>query len=813
MLTTARYSSGTVSKNLILFLALIPVSFGCIQCAPPASQEAPVQVADINPELLDQPWEAGWITPPTADPTAYGVYHFRRTFDLDSAPESFVIHVSGDNRYRLFVNGRSVAVGPARGDLQHWNFLSIDIGPYLSSGPNVLSAVVWNFANQSPIAQVTFETGLLVQGNSELESVVNTNGEWKVIQNPAYSPISTRGMVRGYFAAGAGEQVDGPQYIWGWQDPSYDDSEWLAAEVSHVAYPGGIPIPEEYAGWHLVPREIPMMEEREIRIPSVDRQAGIDTDGAFLRDGSSSLTVPANTTATLLLDQEELVTAYPVIQASGGRDARITLTYAEALVDADGQKGNRDVIEGKEILGYQDVFVPDGGTDRTWQSLWFRTWRYLQMDVETGDEPLTIQDMHAIYTAYPFQENGAFASSEPSLADIWEVGWRTARLCAFETYADCPYYEQLQYIGDTRIQTLISLYVSGDDRLMRQAITAFDHSRIPEGITRSRYPDRLQQLIPTYSLIWIAMVHDYWLYRGDDAYLQGFLPGIRGVVDWYEQYIDDTGMLGGVPHWNFVDYADGFGRGEPPGASEGNSSVTSLQFAYALDYAAELSADYGRAEEADHYRELSEGLKEATYRLCWDEGRQLVADTPEKTLFSQHANTLAVLTDAIPEGRQADLMRRILDDGTLTQATYYFRFYVDAALQKTGLADLYVDRLQPWHTMLDLGLTTFAEKPEPARSDAHAWSAVPNYGFLALVCGIQPAEKGFRSVFIEPALGTLDWIEGTMPHQLGEIRVDLRKTDSGGVSGSVTLPEGLTGTFRWGDSVIELPSGQTRIGL
>jgi hypothetical protein len=158
-------------------------------------------------------------------------------------------------------------------------------------------------------------------------------------------------------------------------------------------------------------------------------------------------------------------------------------------------------------------------------------------------------------------------------------------------------------------------------------------------------------------------------------------------------------------------------------------------------------------------------------------------------------------------------MRRILDDETLTQATYYFRFYVDAALQETGLADLFVSRLQPWYTMLDDGLTTFVEEPEPTRSDAHAWSASPNYSFLALVCGIQPAEKGFRSVLIEPALGTLDWIEGTMPHQLGDIRVDLRKTDSGGLSGSVTLPDGLTGTFRWGGSVIELLSGQTDISL
>ena len=78
---------------------------------------------------------------------------------------------------------------------------------------------------------------------------------------------------------------------------------------------------------------------------------------------------------------------------------------------------------------------------------------------------------------------------------------------------DTPYYEQLQYIGDTRIQALISYTVGGDDRLARQALEAFNVSRIPDGITRSRYPEFPAQNIPTFSLLWIGMLRDYWMYR------------------------------------------------------------------------------------------------------------------------------------------------------------------------------------------------------------------------------------------------------------------------------------------------------------
>ena len=101
------------------------------------------------------------------------------------------------------------------------------------------------------------------------------------------------------------------------------------------------------------------------------------------------------------------------------------------------------------------------------------------MDVTTQAEPLVVEDLHGAFTAYPFQMRAQFQSDDPELAKMWEVGWRTARLCAHETYMDCPYYEQLQYGGDTRIQALISLYMTGDDRLVKNAIESLDESRTP----------------------------------------------------------------------------------------------------------------------------------------------------------------------------------------------------------------------------------------------------------------------------------------------------------------------------------------------
>jgi hypothetical protein len=115
--------------------------------------------------------------------------------------------------------------------------------------------------------------------------------------------------------------------------------------------------------------------------------------------------------------------------------------------------------------------------------------------------------------------------------------------------------------------------MTGDDRLVRQAIEHFDASRIPDGITASRYPSALGQYIPTFSLIWVAMVHDYWMHRDDPAYVRALLPGVRGVLAWYERQVDDTGLLGPLPWWPFVDWAKEWPLGRPPGAISSLSAM------------------------------------------------------------------------------------------------------------------------------------------------------------------------------------------------------------------------------------------------
>ncbi|MFZ5496757.1 MAG: alpha-L-rhamnosidase C-terminal domain-containing protein [Verrucomicrobiota bacterium] len=777
----------------------------------PAARASLSGLPEPAPGLLTHRWTARWITHPAAPKADYGVWLFRRSFELAEKPARFVVHVTADARYQLWVNGRAVCRGPQASDPAEWRYESVDLAPWLQTGANVIAAQVRGYGDVAPYASMGQRTAFLLQGDTAAERIADTGPAWKVQRAEAYAPFQAdRAALRTFIVVGPGDRFDAARHPWGWQQPGFDDGAWSAPRVHGQGLPHGWGTDVDY--W-LKPRSIPLLEETPERLARVVRAGGVTPPAGFPAR-PAPFTVPAGTKAAILLDQGHLTNAYPQLTVSGGRGARVTLRYAEGLFDANRQKGHRHEHAGRDLLGLGDEFLPDGGALRLFAPMDFRTYRYLQLDIETGAEPLTIGDLSGVFTGYPFKENAAFSSDDPALARIWEVGWRTARLCAIDTYVDCPYYEQLQYIGDTRLQALISLYVSGDDRLMRNAIELFDRSRIPEGLTQSRYPSLSPQLINTFSLFWVDMLHDYWRHRSDDAFLRARLPGLQSVLAWFEAKLDPaTGLLGPLPYWTFVDWAAewhwneemGIG-GEPAGAHTGGSSIVTLQYAGTLRRAAELCRALGRADLAPHYEQVAAGLLAAVNRHCWDEKRQLYADTPARDVFSQHANVFAVLSGAVTGAAARDLIRRTADDDTLIQATTYFRFYLLRALKEAGLGDQYLARLGPWRDMLAQGLTTFAEKPDPTRSDCHAWSATPVYELLATVGGIEPASPGFATVRIAPHPGHLKQVSARMPHPRGEIVVSLQR-EGAALRAEVTLPEGVTGDFVWAGKTVALRSG------
>src|SRR5579863_10154781 len=151
-------------RPVLLFLF---VAIGCATAPPGFSQTSDLPGAEpaATPELpapAHRDWHAAWVTHPTAPLREPLVLHFRRSLELASLPASYKVRVSADNRFILFVNGRRVGDGPARGDLSHWRYERFDLAPFLRAGDNLITATVWNFGVYAPVAQMSDRTAFLL---------------------------------------------------------------------------------------------------------------------------------------------------------------------------------------------------------------------------------------------------------------------------------------------------------------------------------------------------------------------------------------------------------------------------------------------------------------------------------------------------------------------------------------------------------------------------------------------------------------------------------------------------------------------------
>ncbi len=175
-------------------------------------------------------WKASWITHPTAPLREPIVLHFRRSLQLESKPARYVVHVSADNRFILYVNGHRVGDGPARGDLAHWRYETFDLAPCLTAGANLVTATVWNFGIYAPTAQITDRTAFLLQGDGTLEADASTPKGWMVAIEPGRIAVPrTPGGLNGYMANGPGEELNAAAYDWQWNTPGDPGSAWVAA--------------------------------------------------------------------------------------------------------------------------------------------------------------------------------------------------------------------------------------------------------------------------------------------------------------------------------------------------------------------------------------------------------------------------------------------------------------------------------------------------------------------------------------------------------------------------------------------------------
>jgi hypothetical protein len=601
-----------------------------------------------------------------------------------------------------------------------------------------------------------------------------------------------------------------------WKDADADLSQWQDAKPYELGTPhdtnSGTGV---YTGHMLVPSTLPQVERFEKRINTVRQNDGVNIPKDWPAQ-KANVIIPAGKKVEILLDQEELTNGFFQLNFSKGNGADITIRYAEALYsDERGQhKGNRNEVEGKNFIGRFDKLISSGKDNQQFTSLDWRTFRYVKLEIETKGEGLEINDISSMFTGFPFKMNAQLDTDNQELLKMMEIGWRTARLCAIETYTDCPFYEQLQYLGDTRIQALVSIYNSGDDTLWKNYLRQADMSRNAEGITMGRAPSELAQYITPYALSYIYSIHDYMRYGKEKQLVLDLIPGAEQILHYFSKYQQADGRIKGLPGWNFSDwvYSEGWQMGVAQVGKDGGGILMDLQLLLALQMMTELENYRGNTFMASEYSQQAEHLKKGINNAYWDASKGLYAQTSEKKLFSQHANALAIITGMVTGDQAKQMAQKMLTDSTLSQCTVYYKFYLHEALVKAGLGDDFLNWLDIWRENIRMGLTTWGETSDVdgTRSDCHAWGASPNIEFFRTLLGIDSAAPQFAKVKIEPRLGDIKKIGGSMPHPQGNIKVNYQKNGNA-LKAEIELPAGVNGTLVWAGKSYNLKGGKNTV--
>jgi alpha-L-rhamnosidase len=722
-------------------------------------------------------WPAKWVTHPLATGSGAVVQAFRRTFTVPRE-QTIRIHVSADERYELYLDGQRIGRGPERSDRLDWAFETYDL--HLGAGQHTLVARSWWLSHfgPAPFAQVTVQPAFVLAAEVDDHSLLNTGfAPWEVKILGGYQYVSN-GPTR---STGAKVHVVGKDFAWdfergggdGWTKPQTvewaDDSNQLINQtLCPVLVPATLPAMIEqtiHVGRARHVQALNDIPSGEVVVRAADHLKGEAPAWDRLLAGSGLITIPARTVRRVIVDLGDYYCAYTDLVTTGGTGSLLRSWWAESLFlpevkeNAYGKnrvKGNRDEIEGKTFIGIGDTFEPDGGTGRLFNTLWWEAGRYIELIVATADEPLKIEQFSLRETRY-------------------------------------PHYEQMMYVGDSRLEVLTTYACCGDDRLPRKALRLFDESRKPPGFTQSRYPSRVEQTIPPFSAWWVGMVHDYAMWRDDPAFIRGLIPGVRGVLDTFMRFKTSDGFIAGPPGWNFMDWVPEWKFGIPPDGDVGGvSGPLNFKLAWIFKQAAELEDAFGEPELAALHRRRAQEISTASVKGFWDEGRGLFADDLKRTRFSEHTQCLALLGDVVDAQRRPQVVDHLFTDRRLSRTTVYFSHYLFETCAQTGRIAPLFDRLKLWFDLKGMGFKTTLEMPEPTRSDCHAWGAHPMYHYFATILGIRPTSPGFASVNIRPQLGPLQWAKGTMVHPKGLIEVDVKQAN-GTITGSVTLPRGLKG--------------------
>lgn len=734
---------------------------------------------------------------------------FRRTFVLETLPESALVQIACDNKYWMRVNGHSVTVegGLNRGPNEYDTYYDLlDIAHYLTEGENVLEILAWYWGETSHMTHyITSGTpGLIVSTDFGVQT---GDGQWLARVHPAYK---TGGELPNMYLGEYCEVYDARlESDEGWQP---------AIPAAEEAEAGSVP-------WgNLILRPTPQHRDFGLtEVPVEEAEVTAEEGKTVYR-----LTLPYNMQVFpyIAFGADTPAGTEVVMYTETVDNSKLTSTY----ITRDGEQ----TFESKLWMNGDCLYfaLPEGAQV---EMLGYRQTGY---GIDTGTDTLYLGSFNSVLQkedATIAQFTGGHSwSKEEADADnnfydeLWQKAADTLYVSLRDSYMDCPDRERGQYIGDVLNELEEAFYCLGPSA---NAITAKAIRQLCAGQEVYEYkgetyfsmsslePFPSTHEIQVQALGTAVAAYKYWLYTGDATlpadtwqalynYLTNFTfmtsgeyagtIRVRQDKELMQTHMMQNGSLGSWSDW---------------GDNQDIRIAFTCWWYMSAKAVRQLAAAEGVQATQDQLLWLDAGMKqvEDNFEKFWNEELRAYATKWDSRWYNKLAledrthlvddrvNALAVVSGLAKEEHYGDIRNIFMGTDTTPayrNASIYMERYVIEALYTMGCAEDAMVRLAQRHMDI-VNDATSSTLPElwvysagMSSTKNHGWSGGGLIALSRFASGIEPTDVGYASYRIKPQMGNFAEIATLVPAQIGDIGLKLSKTTEGGLVMEVTLPQG-----------------------
>lgn len=592
---------------------------------------------------------------------------FRKKFDLSTKAEKATVYITADDYYKLYINGKFVAQGPAPAYHNCYNYNEIDVTEYLTEGENCIAVHTYYQGLINRVWQSgDSRHGLLMDVVIDGETIVTSDESFLTHRHTAYSALEVVGYQTQFM-----ECYDSHAHEVNFFAPDFDDSAWVNASIKAV---------DDYT---LVPQKTKMLTFEEIKPVAVCR-AG----------------------KKIMVDFGATYVGMVTARAKGADGEKITLRMGQEL---DGDGGVRYKLRCNCV--YVEEWILSGGED-VLNQFDYKAFRYLEI-IPEGDAEITDITLQARH--YPFdlkaRLRAPFAGNEIA-EKIWDLCVHSQKYGVQETIQDCPDREKGFYLGDGCYDVFTNYVLTGDDSMVRKLIDdAFASSFICEGLMTCMSCSVMQE-IAEYPLIMPDLM--LWHYRaeGDLEYLRGNVTKMRRVLDFYRENYEKDGIIKDLDRWCVVEwpknYQDGYAADVAEGkiCHEAHISINAYYYR-AVAVLNQLCEIVGKEKYRDE-----KYLYDAIVALFYDKDAHLFVDGEEHRHISLIGNAFPYAFDMAPDSEFEATFRDLLREKGEDKTSFFTTFPLMLKFTRDGdfeQVSRYIMHEGTWRRMLFEGATTTFE--------------------------------------------------------------------------------------------------------